>query len=823
MSTSATSTALRRRVTGAVISALLASLVAALGLAGALLQGGCAGRGDTVLVIGVTVSGSLPGVAALNVTLTSPTGTAQNRYAPADGQPIAFPTTFSARLPARINGDLTIDVKAVDAAGQMLAHGRQGPLLLPAGTRQTLLIHLDCGDHACSAGGGDAGADDGPGADSAGADPNCGNGRIDRGETCDTAIPPGAPGACPASDCDDGLPCTVDTTLGAACTLACRHTEIDKPTAGDNCCPAGAGPTTDSDCSDTCGDGVIEPGETCDTAIPPGAPGACPAAAACDDADPCTHDQLIAASTCSAVCAHAPVTAQSGTGSDRCCPAGAWHAVDVDCPSACGNGLLEPGETCELGLPTGAPDACPASCDDGDPCTLDVGGRAAGCQGACAHSPITAFVSGDGCCPTGGNHRIDRDCPASCGNGVLEAGEACDRTAGGAAACPTSCAPAPSACLRRVLVGVATECTARCALTPGPGCDPTPDGCCPAGCAAATDPDCSPTCGDGAVQAANHETCDVAIAPGRAGACPLGCSDGNSCTRDLLVSAGTCQAICVFVPITDFQAGDGCCPPGADAALDPDCAPVCGNGAAEGPGETCDFAAPVVGATAAITACPSTCPAGDACAPVRLTGNAGACNATCTASPISACRAGDGCCPPGCTPATDADCQPVCGNGVLEPGEACDRGITAGAPGACAASCDDGDPCTRDWASGSAWSCSRACSHAPITACASGDACCPAGCSVAADHDCGSTCGDGRIGGGETCDPPTSCPITCPDDGDPCTTEVLTGAAATCNVACRHVPVTRCSGARADLCCPTGCAAGNDVDCPGAGPGPAVP
>ena len=39
-------------------------------------------------------------------------------------------------------------------------------------------------------------------------------------------------------------------------------------------------------------------------------------------------------------------------------------------------------------------------------------------------------------------------------------------------------------------------------------------------------------------------------------------------------------------------------------------------------------------------------------------------------SPIS----GDGCCPPGATNATDNDCPPSCGNGVVERGETCDRG-----------------------------------------------------------------------------------------------------------------------------------------------------
>jgi hypothetical protein len=69
------------------------------------------------------------------------------------------------------------------------------------------------------------------------------------------------------------------------------------------------------------------------------------------------------------------------------------------------------------------------------------------------------------------------------------------------------------------------------------------------------------------------------------------------------------------------------------------------------------------------------------------------------------------------------------------------------------------------------------------------------------------------VGAGETCDPAASCPATCPDDGDRCTIEQLTGDAAHCDAVCQHVPVTACSGRTADLCCPTGCTPATDVDC----------
>lgn len=50
---------------------------------------------------------------------------------------------------------------------------------------------------------------------------------------------------------------------------------------------------------------------------------------------------------------------------------------------------------------------------------------------------------------------------------------------------------------------------------------------------------------------------------------------------------------------------------------------------------------------------------------------------------VTECLGGDGCCPPGCDWQTDADCpQPICGNHLIEPGEACDDG-----------NLDNGDEC----------------------------------------------------------------------------------------------------------------------------------
>jgi hypothetical protein len=771
----------------------------------------CHAKPSTVLVVTVTLSGSLAPVAGLDVMVIAPAGNAENLYG-MGGQPITFPTTMTAELPARITGDLRLDVKATDADGKTVAHGRV-PFTVRVGTRQTILVRLDCGGDICVVAGGDGGTAPGGDAGIGSPDPTCGNGRIDVGETCDTALEPGAPGACPPANCDDGIPCTTDQHVGQACQARCVYQEVTTRIAGDNCCPSGATNADDADCSATCGNGTVDVGETCDTALADGTPGACPTATACNDQDPCTNDVVVAAGTCDSICAHVPVTQQSGAELDGCCPVGAWHAVDGDCPRACGDGQLdEPAELCDPGLPATSHGGCPTACDDGDPCTLDVL-QGSGCQTRCVHTPITSLFSGDGCCPANANQRVDRDCPPSCGNGVVEVGESCDKNSPGADACPRSCPPSPSACLKSALAGDAAACTARCEVTRVTTCSPVADGCCAEGCTHATDPDCSPTCGDGVVQGANGETCDVAIAAGKPGACPTSCADGFACTSDLLIGAGTCQAACLHLLITAARAGDGCCPQGADASLDPDCPPLCGNAVVEPPGETCDYGA-------GMTACPTTCPGDDACTNIRLEGVAGTCNAACVPHPVTSCVAGDGCCPSWCTIARDADCPVVCGDGVLSPGEACDRGITTGLPGACPRTCDDADACTSDRPTGTVLGCSRACSHARVTACRGGDGCCPAGCAPASDPDCAPTCGDGQLGKGETCDPPSTCPATCPDDGDPCTRELLVGDARTCTAACQHVPVTSCSGKATDFCCPTGCTAASDVDCQALETGP---
>lgn len=138
-----------------------------------------------------------------------------------------------------------------------------------------------------------------------------------------------------------------------------------------------------------CGDGVVESGEICDTAIAQGDPGACPTA--CDNPAECTVEELVNFGTCLAQC-NVVNNITDPADDDGCCPPGANANNDNDCPSVCGNDACEPKENevvcpadCDavcgndLCEPSESPIICPSDCpctdqsecDDGEFCTFD--------------------------------------------------------------------------------------------------------------------------------------------------------------------------------------------------------------------------------------------------------------------------------------------------------------------------------------------------------------------------------------------------------------------------------------------------------------------
>ncbi len=788
-------------------------------LALALFLSCTARQGDSVLLVRVRLSSDVAAgrVASMRVTVEDADRTAVRDLGPHDGMPVAFPSSFSLQIPRSIKGPLRLDVRALDATGTVIARAVLTRVDLRTGKTVDIDVVLDCFG-TCARPVPDAGAElpvdskdaapvDAPqGRDLGGEQVAlCGNGRLDRGESCDEAIAVGLPGACPKT-CDDGIACTTDTPVGDRCSKICVYTEILAQIAGDLCCPADSTADSDPDCSSTCGNGSVEPGETCDKGIAAGLAGACPTASSCVDMDRCTTDVLISANTCAARCTQRIISAQ--VSGDGCCPSGATSTTDTDCPIVCGNGIVETGEACDTAIEQGRRGACPGSCDDKNACTTDIR-EGAGCQAVCRSRNITEFHSGDGCCPPGGSSSRDTDCPSVCGNGALEPGETCDRSIadGNPGACLRQCPAPTNRCLANRAQGESDACSARCTIAPVTTCSLQKDGCCATGCTVANDADCLSTCGNGVLD--TGEICDTAIAEGKSGGCAKTCMPGPLCTTVILVSAGTCQAVCENVAVTVLTSGDKCCPVGANATVDSDCAPICGNDVVESPRETCDRA---IG-PGLPGACPAECPPAMGCIQNLIKGSAAACDARCVPEPIRACQNGDSCCAPGCNRQNDNDCAAVCGNGVVEQGETCDKSITAGNPGACAAVCDDKNACTTDTAAGRIDDCTRTCGFVAIKACAANDRCCPAGCTQETDRDCAAAkCGNDFVEAGETCDPPSSCPTTCPDDGDPCTTARLMGDPATCNAVCTQIPITIC-GASSDKCCPTGCI-GKDADCP---------
>ena len=83
----------------------------------------------------------------------------------------------------------------------------------------------------------------------------------------------------------------------------------------------------------------------------------------------------------------------------------------------------------------------------------------------------------------------------------------------------------------------------------------------------------------------------------------------------------------------------------------------------------------------------------------------------------------------------DIDFNPTageCNNNIVDPGETCDP------PGSCPVSCDQSatTKCAPAILVGSAASCTASCAITAITACVSGDECCPDGCTTDLDDDC---------------------------------------------------------------------------------------
>jgi hypothetical protein len=172
------------------------------------------------------------------------------------------------------------------------------PLLCTSTCTRTLITAPRSGDHCCPDGANSI--------DDSDCGPDCGNGIVEAGETCDNG--PNSPRPCPTS-CDDQKVCTADRTTGSAesCDIACVNELITTPKNGDGCCPRGANATADSDCDAICGNGVTEsPREECDPNEAGWSPWTC-------NSDSCRPQTL-----------YTPCSSQSQCAADEVCPTDIW-------------------------------------------------------------------------------------------------------------------------------------------------------------------------------------------------------------------------------------------------------------------------------------------------------------------------------------------------------------------------------------------------------------------------------------------------------------------------------------------------------------------
>jgi hypothetical protein len=369
----------------------------------------------------------------------------------------------------------------------------------------------------------------------------------------------------------------------------------------------------------------------------------------CDDDDPCTVESFCNKDICEGIPAE----------------------------SCCGNGIVETGERCD--------GDCPETCDDTDSCAeVSLIGSAETCDAICDVLPVSACMSGDGCCPPHCPLAEDDDCTGMCGNGALDDGELCDGD------CPQSCDDM-DVCTTDTLLGNASTCDAQCKSAPITVCN-TGDGCCPEGCTSEKDGDCP---------------CSLVI--------DLECADytekGYYATFSVSVDAPHGYMSYNYPP--NEELGTSYCMKQSGTN------PVYVT-------EGCIHATFEKG----------TCVWPEGTPDLKCeTTKCFDCTPQCSDTTTDECLTGDGCCPDGCNGATDGDCPGECGDGVVDPGETCDPGLE----GSCPTSCDDGNPCATKTLVGAAATCDAHCETTLKTECVAGDDCCPIGCDVSTDSDCNCT------------------------------------------------------------------------------------
>jgi len=335
--------------------------------------------------------------------------------------------------------------------------------------------------------------------------------------------------------CDDGNACTDDSCNVADGT--CQHVSNTAPCSDGNACTTGdtcAGGSCQAGTLLTCTDGNLCTTDTCNPAR------GCVFtnnAAPCSDGNACTTGDTCAGGSCQA---GSPLQCTDGNGctDDTCSPASG--CVFTNNAASCDDGIFCNGaDTCASGACTAhGGDPCAGTgqrcdeaaqrclvlectslsdqaCDDGNACTDDSCNVAGGtCQHVSNTSPCSdgnACTTGDTC--AGGSCQAGT--PLVCDDGDVCTSDACEATTGCVfTAAPTGCPPEPASCGNGVL-DAGEECDDGNTLD-GDGCQ--------SGCVL-------PVCGDGVRDAGEQcddggANSDVAPDACRTDCTPARCGDG---------------------------------------------------------------------------------------------------------------------------------------------------------------------------------------------------------------------------------------------------------------------------------------------------------
>ena len=528
--------------------------------------------------------------------------------------------------------------------------------------------------------------------------------------------------------------------------------------------------------------------------------GTCTGTSTCGDDNGCTDDACTAAG-----CAHTPNSAPCG-GFGTCHGAVCHYACPSGCCTPqpkplCGDPAVEAcvcafdSYCCDIqwdGLCANEASQCGASCgnpcEDANMCTVDTCSE----LGGCAHAPAQDVCHDANPCT------VDTCdvAAAACAFLPAEEGASCGTTA----ACHSGlCLGPPGACSSCCQDSQSAGCDdagvqdAICAVDPF-CCQVRWDGICVNEVSTVAGGSCVSPCDDG-------NLCTTDSCTDQNNGCTHGevsCDDGSDCTADLCDPSFGCQHIPDPCDDANLCTYDYCGPMGCEHFTACDDWNPCTE-------DTCD---PAVGCQYSPVKDGSSCPGYDPCS------HGGTCQAGFCDAPFNSCEDGnlctyDYCGPMGCEHFTGCDdgnsctedtCDPAvgCQFAPVQDGTTCTGYDPCSPGGTCQAgvcnapftSCEDGDPCTKDYCG------PMGCEH--YSYCQDGDPCTDDACDSATGGCVFTPAQDGApCGANDPCTTPGVCKgggcfgaVSVCDDGDPCTWDLCNPDGSCVNIpgACSPPP-----------------------------------